>query len=87
MFYRISAQGNAGRLSVYANVEIGNDLANRTVFSTSTYSTTVVGAGLRLFRQWNVQAEVFRSKLNMEINPESIFLLQGGMPVVRIWPT
>jgi len=78
LFYRVSAQGTAGRLSLYANVEIGNDLANRTVFSTSTYSTTVIGAGLRLFRQWNLQAEVFRNKLNMELNPENIFLLQGG---------
>jgi hypothetical protein len=78
MFYRGSAQGNLGRVSLFANFEIGNDMANRTVFSTSAYSTTVIGAGLRLPHEWNLQTEVFRSKLNVDLNPENIFVLQGG---------
>ena len=78
MFYRGSAQGNLGRVSLFANFEIGNDMANRTVFSTSAYSTTVIGAGMRLPHEWNLQAEAFRSKLNVDLNPENIFVLQGG---------
>jgi hypothetical protein len=78
MFYRGSAQGNLGRVNLFANFEIGNDMANQTVFSTSAYSTTVIGAGMRLPHQWNLQAEAFRSKLNVDLNPENIFLLQGG---------
>jgi hypothetical protein len=82
MYYRGSAQGNLGRLNLFANLELGNDLANRTIFSTNAYSTTVIGAGLRLSRDWNLQAEAFRNKLNMDLNPESIFVLQGGgMPI------
>ncbi len=82
MFYRGSAQGNLGRVSLFANFEIGNDMANQTVFSTSAYSTTVIGAGMRLPHQWNLQAEAFRSKLNVDLNPENIFVLQGGgMPI------
>jgi hypothetical protein len=84
VYVRGALQGNFGRFSAFANVESGNDLANRTVFATSAYSTTVVGLGLRLFRQWNFQAEMFRNRLNMDLNPESIFVLQsGGVPVTQ----
>jgi hypothetical protein len=84
VYVRGSLQGHIGRLTVFANVESGNDLANRTVFATNTYSTTVVGLGLRLFRQWNLQAEVFRNRLNMDLNPESVFVLAGnGVPVTQ----
>ena len=78
IYLRGSFQANVGRLSAYANVEGGKDLANRTIFATNTYSTTVLGIGLRLFRGWNLQAEAFRNRLNMDLNPENIFLLQGG---------
>ena len=84
VYVRGALQANLGRFSAFANVESGNDLANRTVFATSTYSTTVMGLGLRLFRHWNFQAEVFRNRLNMDLNPESIFVLQGGgVPVAQ----
>ncbi|MBZ5624917.1 MAG: carboxypeptidase-like regulatory domain-containing protein [Acidobacteriia bacterium] len=78
IYGRGSLQGNAGRFSAYANVEYGNDLVNRTVFATNTYSTTVIGVALRLFRDWNLQAETFRNRLAMDLNPESIFVLGGG---------
>ena len=78
VYFRGSAQTNVGRFSAFANVEMGNDLANQTIFSTNTYSTTVAGAGLRLSRDWQLQAEVFRNRLNMDLNPESIFVLQAG---------
>ena len=78
IYVRGSFQANVGRLSAYANVEDGKDLANRTIFATNTYRTTVVGIGLRLFRGWNLQAEALRNLLNMDLNAENIFLLQGG---------
>ena len=40
VYGRGSLQGQFGRLNAFANVEIGNDLANRTVFATNAYSTT-----------------------------------------------
>lgn len=78
VYLRGSLQANAGRISAFANVEYGNDLVNRTVFATNTYSTSVIGIALRLFRGWNLQAETFRNRLVMELNPESIFILEGG---------
>jgi hypothetical protein len=78
LFYRGSAQGQVGRVTAYANIEIGSDLANQTIFSTSSYSTSVIGLAVKLFRNWNLQTEVFRNKLNMDLNEESIFVLQGG---------
>lgn len=78
VYLRGSLQGNAGRFSAFANVEYGNDLVNRTVFATNTYSTTVIGFGLRLLRDWNLQAEAFRNRLVMDLNPESIFVLEGA---------
>jgi hypothetical protein len=84
MYYRASAQGQAGPLTAFANVEIGNDVANQTIFSTNTYSTTVVGIGLKLSRNWSLQTEAFRNRLNMDLNPESIFVLQGGgVPIAQ----
>ena len=77
VYLRGSFQANAGRISAFANAEHGSDLANRSVFATNTYSTTVVGAALRLFRGWNLQAEAFRNRLLMDLNPESIFVLEG----------
>ena len=78
VYLRGSFQANAGRISAFANVEYGNDLVNRTVFATNTYSTSVVGASLRLLRGWNLQAEAFRNRLLMELNPESIFVLESA---------
>jgi hypothetical protein len=77
VYLRGSFQANAGRISGFANVEYGNDLVNRTVFATNTYSTSVIGISLRLFRGWNLQAETFRNRLLMDLNPESIFVLEG----------
>ena len=78
VYFRGSANLNLGRLTAYGNVEIGNDLANSSVFATNTYSTTVAGVGVRVLRGWNLQAEAFRNRLNMVLNPESIFVLQSG---------
>ncbi len=86
LFFRGMAQANAGPLSVYANVEIGNDLANQTVFSTEAYRTSVVGVTLRLPGRWNLQTEVFRNQLNLALNEQNVFLLQTGDVLAGISP-
>ena len=77
LFFRGLGQVNLGPFSAYANVEIGNDLANQTVFSTQAYRTSMVGASMRLRGGWNLHAEVFRNQLNFTLNPENIFLLEN----------
>jgi hypothetical protein len=84
LFYRGSLQGRLGRLTAFANIELGKDLPNATVFSTDTYSTTVVGGSIRLIRDWNVQAEVFRNRMNIALNPENLFVLQNGGEAVNL---
>ncbi len=78
VYLRGSLQGNAGRFSAFANLDYGNDLVSRTVFATNTYSTTVFGLGMKLLRDWSLRAEAFRNRLVMELNPESIFVLEGA---------
>jgi hypothetical protein len=77
LFYRGSAQFQMGRLSAYANFETGNDLQNRTLLATNTVSTTVVGISSSLGKDWEFQAEAYRNNLLTELNPQSIFVLQG----------
>jgi hypothetical protein len=77
LFFRGLAQTNLGPFSAYANIEVGNDLANQTVFSTEAYRTSVVGGSIRLKHGWNLQVEIFRNQLNFTLNPENIFLLEN----------
>jgi hypothetical protein len=70
-------QVHFGPFSGYANIEKGSDLQNRTLFATNTISTTVMGANLNLGRQWQIDAEAYRNNLITELNPQSIFVLQG----------
>jgi len=86
LFFRGLAQANLGPFSAFANVEVGNDMANQTVFSTEAYRTSVVGMSLRLKRGWNLQAEMFRNQLNFTMNPENIFLLENGSALAGISP-
>jgi hypothetical protein len=86
LFFRGLAQANVGPFSAFANVEIGNDMANQTVFSTEAYRTSVVGMSMRLKRGWNLQAEMFRNSLNLTLNPENIFLLENGTALAGISP-
>jgi hypothetical protein len=86
VFFRGMAQANLGRFTAYGNVEVGNDLANKTVFATDAYNTSVAGVGLRLSSSWNLQAEAFRNRLNLILNPESIFLLQNGGALTGLSP-
>src|SRR5579884_3882983 len=77
IFVRGTLQTQLGRFSAYAYVEHGDDLANKTVFATNTFNTTVFGAAVRLKRAWNMQLEASRNQLTTELNPENIFLLQN----------
>ena len=86
LFFRGLAQANLGPFSAFANVEVGNDMANQTVFSTEAYRTSVVGMSLQLKRGWSLQAEMFRNQLNFTMNPENIFLLENGAALAGISP-
>lgn len=86
VFFRGLAQVNLGPFSAFANIEVGNDLANQTVFSTEAYRTSVVGGSLRLIRGWNLQVEVFRNQLNFTLNPENIFLLENSSALQGVSP-
>jgi hypothetical protein len=77
LFYRGSAQFSIRRFSAYGNFETGNDLQNKTLFATNTVSTTVLGASMTLGKNWEFQCEAYRNNLVTELNPESIFVLQG----------
>jgi len=86
LYFRGMGQFNLGRFSAYGNVEVGNDLQNQTLFSTSAYHTSVVGVGWRIARGWNLQSELFRNSLNVALNPENIFLLQNGPALAGLSP-
>jgi len=77
MLYRGSAQLSVRRLSVYGSFETGNDLRNKTLFSTNATTTTVAGMSMTLGRNWEIQAEGYRNNLVTDLNPQSIFVLQG----------
>ena len=77
MFYRGSAQFSAHRISVYGNFETGKDLENKTLFATNTVSTTLLGASMTMGKNWQIQFEAYRNSLVTELNPQSIFVLQG----------
>ena len=78
LFYRGSIQANFKRVSAYGNFEKGNDLVNRSIFSTNAYNSTVVGLTTPLIRGWNLQFEAFRNQLNTALNAENIFLFPNS---------
>jgi hypothetical protein len=83
LFFRAFGQARFGRFTVQANVEIGNDLLNRTVFATNAYSTTVISVSTPIKHGWDFQIEAFRNRLTTDLSPENIFLFgnQGiGVP-------
>ncbi len=85
LFYRATARYNAGRLALYGTIEQGTDLVNRSLFSTNTLQSTVIGANAPLFRGWSLSLEAFRSNLTTDLNPGSIFVLGGqGVPVATL---
>ncbi len=76
VFFRGNTQVNWRHFSAYANVESGNDIANRTLFATSTMNSTVLGSTVRA-GDWDFSLEAFQNRLVTELNPENVFVLQG----------
>lgn len=74
VFYRGSIQANVKRISVYAYMEKGNDLLNKSIFSTNSVSSTVAGISTPLVKGWTLQFEAFQNQLLTALNPENIFL-------------
>jgi uncharacterized membrane protein YgcG len=74
LFYRGSLQTTFKRVSVYGYFEKGNDLVNRSVFSTNAYSSEVAGISAPLLKGWNFHVEAFRNGLLTALNPENVFL-------------
>jgi hypothetical protein len=77
LYLRGSAQVNFRRVNAYGYMETGNDLLNRTLFATNSYSSTVVGLSAPVTHGWSLQAEAFRNQLNTSLNPENIFVMQS----------
>jgi hypothetical protein len=77
LYYHGLAQVQIKRLALHADVESGKDLQNRTLFATNAIGTTIVGASVSLNREWTFEAEAYRNYLTTELNPQSIFVLQG----------
>jgi hypothetical protein len=74
VFYRGSFQANIKRISVYGYMEKGNDLVNKSIFSTNSVSSSVAGVSAPLFNGWSLQFEAFRNQLLTALNPENVFL-------------
>jgi hypothetical protein len=73
------------RVTGYAFLETGNDLVNRTVFTTSAVRTSMFGLSSPLPGGWTLQVEGFRNTLAVALNPENIFLLEArgvGFPTL-----
>ena len=78
VFVRGSLQANIKRISAYAYMEKGNDLVNKSVFSTNSVSSTVMGLSSPLFDGWTLHFEAFQNQLLTALNPENIFLFGNG---------
>jgi hypothetical protein len=69
-------------LSAYAYIEQGKDIANSTLFATSTVGTSVAGVSWDTPHKMSVQVEFLRNITNTNLNPASIFFLNGqGIPL------
>ena len=77
VYYRGSVQFNLRKVSLYGSMEAGNDVVNKTLLATNSLNSTVLGATAPLFRGWSLQFEAFRNNLTTDLNPASIFVLEG----------
>jgi hypothetical protein len=78
LFFRGSLQTHFKRVSAYGYFEKGNDLVNRSIFSTNAYSSTVAGVSAPLLQGWRLHLEALRNRLNTALNPENIFLFPNS---------
>ena len=74
VFYRGSLTANFKRVSAYGYIEKGNDLVNKSVFSTNAYSSSMAGLSTPLRDGWTLHVEAFRNTLLTALNPENAFL-------------
>ena len=74
LFYRGSLSTTVKRITVYGNFEKGNDLVNKSVFSTDAFSSSMAGVSAPVIHGWLLQVEAFRTNLLTNLNPENIFL-------------
>ena len=74
LFYRGSLTTNFKHISAYGYLEKGNDLVNKSVFSTSAYSSSLAGVSTPVRGGWTLHLEAFRNNLLTNLNPENIFL-------------
>jgi hypothetical protein len=77
VFFRGGMHWMHRNFTAYANVEAGNDLVNKTLFATQSISTTVFGASVRVTKDWKLNVEGFRNRYAMNLNQESLFVLQN----------
>ena len=70
------------RFNVFGSVEKGSDLVSRSLFTRSALSTSSLGVRGKLGRQVELYVDAFRTRLLLNINPESAFALanQGTLP-------
>jgi hypothetical protein len=74
VFLRGSLSASFKHVSAYGSFEKGDDLVNTSVFSTSSFSSTVVGLSAPLASGWSAHLEAFRNRLNTALNPQNLFL-------------
>jgi len=78
VFFRGSVQASVKRISAYAYMEKGSDLVNKSIFSTNSVSSTVMGLSAPLFSGWTLHFETFQNQLLTALNPENVFLFGNG---------
>jgi hypothetical protein len=76
VFFRASMQMRIRAFSFYGQFEKGNDLVNKTLFSTNSVNTEVIGVRVPVTRNWTLDAEAFRTTLLTALNPVNILVLQ-----------
>ena len=67
LFYRGSLSANFKRVSAYGYFEKGNDLVNKSVFSTNAYSSSLAGVSTPLRGGWTLHLEALRNNAPYEI--------------------
>jgi len=75
LYGRGNAQVHLKKLTAYSYFEIGQDLVNQSVFTTSAIRTSVLGLSSQLPGGLEFQAEAFRSNLTTAPNATNVFLL------------
>ncbi|HZU26924.1 MAG TPA: hypothetical protein VFA04_15470 [Bryobacteraceae bacterium] len=85
IFARGMVQLRMPKVNVFANIESGHDLLDRTVFAATNVRTSEFGATARV-REWELQGQVYRNTLVTQLNAENAVVIQDqnsmGEPVL-----